>query len=53
VLHVVGPPTTVYELAKRRAPDVAPATKAAAGVMLPDDVVLNRDLWLRWRERLR
>jgi dTDP-4-dehydrorhamnose reductase len=52
VLHVVGPPTTVFELARRRRPDVRPATKAEAGVALPDDVVLNRDLWLGWRERL-
>ena len=53
VLHVVGPPTTVFDLARRRAPDIAPATKAAAGVALPDDVALNRDRWLGWRERLR
>ena len=52
VLHVVGPPTTVFELARRRRPDVRPATKAEAGVALPDDVVLNRELWLGWRERL-
>jgi dTDP-4-dehydrorhamnose reductase len=52
VLHVVGPPTTVFELARRRRPDVRPATKAEAGVALPDDVVLNRDLWLGWRAEL-
>jgi dTDP-4-dehydrorhamnose reductase len=52
VLHVVGPPTTVFELARRRAPEVAPATKAAAGVQLPDDVVLDRSLWLGWKARL-
>jgi dTDP-4-dehydrorhamnose reductase len=52
VLHVVGPATTVYELARRRAPDVAPATKAAAGVALPDDVVLDRSRWLEWRTHL-
>lgn len=52
VLHVVGPPTTVFELARRRAPDVAPATKAVAGVMLPDDVVLDRSRWLAWKARL-
>ncbi len=53
VLHVVGPPTSVFDLACRRAPNVAPATKAAAGVVLPDDVVLSRARWLQWRERLR
>jgi len=52
VLHVAGPPTTVFELAQRRAPDVAPATKAAARVNLPDDVVLDRSLWLGWKPRL-
>jgi dTDP-4-dehydrorhamnose reductase len=52
VLHVVGPPTTVFELARRRKPDVRPATKADAGVPLPDDVVLNRERWLGWREEL-
>jgi dTDP-4-dehydrorhamnose reductase len=52
VLHVVGPPTTVFELARRRAPTVRPTTKATAGVALPDDVVLNRSLWLDWRARL-
>lgn len=52
VLHVVGPATTVFELARRRAPDVAPATKTAAGVALPDDVVLDRSRWLAWKARL-
>lgn len=52
VLHVVGPPTTVFELARRRAPEVAPAAKSAAGVQLPDDVVLNRERWLAWKARL-
>jgi len=52
VLHVVGAPTTVFELARRRNPDVQPATKADAGVALPDDVVLNRELWLGWRAEL-
>ena len=52
VLHVVGPPTTVFELARRRRPDVRPAAKAEAGVALPDDVVLNRERWLGWREEL-
>lgn len=51
VLHVVGPPTTVFELARRRRPDVAPGTKDSAGVALPDDVVLDRSRWLAWRGR--
>lgn len=44
-LHVAGAPTTVYELARRRKPDVRPASKAEAGVDLPDDVVLDTRLW--------
>ncbi len=52
VLHVVGPPTTVFELAVRRAPGVRPTTKADAGVALPDDVVLDRSRWLAWKDRL-
>lgn len=49
VLHVAGPPTTAYELARRRAPDVRPASKREAGLALPDDVVLDRRLWLSLR----
>lgn len=49
-LHVAGPPTTVYELARRRKPDVRPASKAAAGVDLPDDVVLDCSRWHELRE---
>jgi dTDP-4-dehydrorhamnose reductase len=52
VLHVVGPPTSVFELARRRKPDVRPGSRAQAGVALPDDVVLNRERWLAWRARL-
>ncbi len=48
-LHVAGEPTTVFELARRRKPDVRPAGKAEAGVDLPDDVVLDCALWRRLR----
>jgi dTDP-4-dehydrorhamnose reductase len=48
-LHVAGPPTTVFELARRRAPDVRPASKQGAGVALPDDVVLDVRRWHRLR----
>ena len=44
-LHVAGEPTTVFELARRRKADVRPASKADAGVDLPDDVVLDCTLW--------
>jgi dTDP-4-dehydrorhamnose reductase len=49
-LHVAGPPTTAFELARRRAPDVRPASKQGAGVALPDDVVLDVRRWRRLRE---
>ena len=46
-LHVAGPPTTVFELARRRKPDVVAASKVEAGVDLPDDVVHGTSLWDR------
>ena len=49
-LHVAGEPTTIFELARRRKPDVRPARKAEAGVDLPDDVVLSSALWQRLRD---
>ena len=52
-LHVAGEPTSVYELARRRKPDVRPASKAEAGVDLPDDVVLSTALWWRLKRELR
>jgi dTDP-4-dehydrorhamnose reductase len=52
LLHVVGPPTSVFELARRRAPHVRPALKAEAKVALPDDVVLDASTWQAWRARL-
>lgn len=51
-LHVAGPATTIFELARRRKPDVRPASKAAAGVDLPDDVVLDCSRWHELRETL-
>ena len=49
-LHVAGPPTTVFELARRRRPDVRPASKVEAGVDLPDDVVLDCSRWHELRD---
>ena len=51
VLHVAGPPTTAFELARRRAPDVRAGTKAEAGVELPDDVTLDVSRWRGLRAR--
>ncbi|CAN5718276.1 NAD(P)-dependent oxidoreductase [soil metagenome] len=53
VLHVAGAPTTAFELARRRSPDVRAATKGDASVDLPDDVGLDSSLWHALRERLR
>ena len=52
VLHVAGPPTTAFELARRRAPEVRAGTKAEAGVELPDDVTLDVSRWRDLRARL-
>jgi dTDP-4-dehydrorhamnose reductase len=52
VLHVAGPPTTAFALARRRAPAVREGRKAAAGVELPDDVTLDSSRWHDLRARL-
>lgn len=44
-LHIATERKSVYELAKRRRPDVRPGSKAAAGVALPDDISLNLERW--------
>lgn len=41
VLHVATERKSVYDLARRRSPDVKPASKAEAPVALPDDISLN------------
>ena len=52
-LHVVTERKSVFELARRRNPDVRPGSKREAGVDLPSDVSLNADRWRalkgRWR----
>lgn len=45
VLHIVTERKSVYELAKRRKPDVREGTRAEAGVTLPGDVSLNTERW--------
>ncbi|MFK7602291.1 SDR family oxidoreductase [Deinococcus sp. SM5_A1] len=45
VLHIVTERKSVYELARRRRPDVREGTRAEAGVTLPGDVSLNTDRW--------
>ncbi|MFC4452173.1 NAD(P)-dependent oxidoreductase [Deinococcus sonorensis] len=47
VLHIATERKSVYELARRRRPDVQEGTRASAGVRLPGDVSLDSG---RWRE---
>lgn len=50
VLHVATEPKSVFDLARRRTPDVRPGRKRDAGVDLPDDISLNVDRWRALRE---
>lgn len=45
VLHIVTERKSVYDLARRRKPDVREGTRAQAGVRLPGDVSLNTERW--------
>jgi dTDP-4-dehydrorhamnose reductase len=44
-LHIGTERKSVFELARRRKPDVKPGSKAGAGVELPDDISLNIERW--------
>jgi len=50
-LHVATERKSVYELARRRAPDVTPASRLSASVELPADVSLNTERWQELRRR--
>lgn len=50
-LHVATERKSVYELALRRAPSVERASKASAGVNLPDDISLDVSRWLALKAR--
>lgn len=52
VLHIVTERKSVYELARRRRPDVREGTRAGAGVTLPGDVSLNTARWQTLRAAL-
>ncbi|MFC5847250.1 SDR family oxidoreductase [Deinococcus petrolearius] len=52
VLHIVTERKSVYELARRRRPDVQEGTRAQAGVTLPGDVSLNTDRWVEVKAAL-
>ncbi len=49
VLHIVTERKSVYELARRRRPEVREGTRAEAGVALPGDVSLNTARWAALR----
>lgn len=44
-LHIATERKSVYELARRRKPDVRPGSKREAGVELPDDISLDTTRW--------
>lgn len=44
-LHIATERKSVYELARRRKPDVQPGSKQQAGVALPDDITLDTTRW--------
>ncbi|WP_420597407.1 SDR family oxidoreductase [Deinococcus sp.] len=52
VLHIVTERKSVYELARRRKPDVREGTRASAGVALPGDVSLDTGRWEALRASL-
>lgn len=51
-LHIATERKSVYDLARRRAPDVQPGTKQEASVRLPDDISLDISRWQTLRPQL-
>ena len=47
VVHIAAERKSLYELARRRRPDVTPASKTSAKVRLPDDVSLDTSRWVK------
>ena len=52
-LHIATERKTVFELAKRRKPDVKRGSKKVAGVNLPDDCSLNSLRWQNLQPKLK
>ncbi|MBW3625674.1 MAG: NAD(P)-dependent oxidoreductase [Armatimonadetes bacterium] len=54
-LHIATERKSVYELARRRKPDVQPGSKRETPVSLPDDISLDISRWTelkqRWKEK--
>ena len=51
-LHIATERKSVYDLARRRKPDVTRGSKAEAGVALPDDISLNTERWQALKKTL-
>lgn len=52
VLHIATERKSVYELARRRSPDVQPGSRRDSKVNLPEDISLDTSLWRSLKERL-
>ena len=52
-LHIATERKSVFELARRRKPDVERGSKAGAGVALPDDISLDSSRWQTLKEALK
>jgi dTDP-4-dehydrorhamnose reductase len=51
-LHIATERKSVYELARRRKPDVQPGSRRESKVNLPEDISLDTRLWRTLKERL-
>ncbi len=52
-LHIATERKSVYDLAKRRKPDVLRGSKANANVSLPDDISLDISRWQELKEKVK
>lgn len=52
VLHIATERKSVYELARRRKPDVRPGSREESRVNLPEDISLDTRLWQSLKKRL-
>jgi len=50
-LHIATERKSVFELARRRRPDVKPGSKAQAGVDLPDEIAMDISRWRRLKRQ--
>ncbi len=51
ILHIATERKSVYDLAKRRRPDVQPGSKRDAGVILPNDTSLDTTRWQQLKQQ--